>query len=69
MFNLGASKASSPADVVSQAKAVVTMLPASAHVQEVYKGNDGIFRCSHIVIYYYYYLGAVILLFIIIIII
>lgn len=43
LVEAGASKASSPADVVSQAKAVVTMLPASAHVQEVYKGNDGIF--------------------------
>jgi 3-hydroxyisobutyrate dehydrogenase-like beta-hydroxyacid dehydrogenase len=40
----GANKAFNPADVVSQAKTMVTMLPASAQVMEVYKGINGHLR-------------------------
>ncbi|KAK3578479.1 hypothetical protein CHS0354_038576 [Potamilus streckersoni] len=39
----GAKVATTPAEVASQVNRLVTMLPASAHVQEVYTGNNGIF--------------------------
>lgn len=38
----GASVASCPAEVASGVDRLVTMLPASAHVQSVYNGSDGI---------------------------
>jgi len=39
----GATSASSPKEVAAQADAIVTMLPGSAQVKEVYAGQDGIF--------------------------
>ncbi|KAL4234679.1 hypothetical protein ACF0H5_006320 [Mactra antiquata] len=39
----GASVAGSPAEVASEAKNVVTMLPESSHVQQVYTADNGIF--------------------------
>ncbi|KAK6182914.1 hypothetical protein SNE40_010491 [Patella caerulea] len=39
----GASVASSPAEVASAVTKIVTMLPESSHVQEVYNGSKGIF--------------------------
>ncbi|KAK3106391.1 hypothetical protein FSP39_019036 [Pinctada imbricata] len=38
----GAKAAGSPAEVASLTKHIVTMLPASQHVTEVYTGNNGI---------------------------
>lgn len=43
----GATVASSPKDVASKADLIVTMLPASQHVLEVYTGNAGILRSVH----------------------
>eukprot|EP01098_Paradermamoeba_levis_P006180 TRINITY_DN2567_c0_g1_i1.p1 TRINITY_DN2567_c0_g1~~TRINITY_DN2567_c0_g1_i1.p1 ORF type:complete len:321 (-),score=102.75 TRINITY_DN2567_c0_g1_i1:29-991(-) len=37
-----AVSAKTPADVAKQAKKIVTMLPSSPHVKEVYEGPDGI---------------------------
>ncbi|ESO90178.1 hypothetical protein LOTGIDRAFT_164490 [Lottia gigantea] len=39
----GAQVASSPAEVASATHRIVTMLPESSHVQEVYTGSKGIF--------------------------
>mmetsp|Transcript_4450 Transcript_4450/g.7166 ORF Transcript_4450/g.7166 Transcript_4450/m.7166 type:complete len:286 (+) Transcript_4450:803-1660(+) len=39
----GASSAESPAEVASQAKTLITMLPSSPHVQKVYMQDSGIF--------------------------
>lgn len=39
---LGAKKASNPAEVASLSKHVITMLPSSPHVKDVYLGKDGI---------------------------
>lgn len=39
----GAEVAASPKEVASKCKVLVTMLPASVHVQEVYTGTSGIF--------------------------
>ena len=41
---LGADVAKSPAEVASQVTKVVTMLPESSHVLEVYTGKDGVLR-------------------------
>jgi len=38
----GATSANSPKEIAEQAEVIVTMLPASAHVMEVYTGKDGI---------------------------
>ena len=46
VVSAGATKAASPAEVAQQAKTVVTMLPAGAHVRECYTGSDGIFRSA-----------------------
>ncbi len=43
---LGATAASGPADAVAGAEAVVTMLPAGAHVREVYLGPGGILAAA-----------------------
>lgn len=43
----GATVASSPKDVAAKADLIVTMLPASQHVLEVYTGNAGILRSVH----------------------
>lgn len=42
MIKIGATSASTPREVAEQADVIVTMLPASAHVKEVYSGKDGI---------------------------
>jgi 3-hydroxyisobutyrate dehydrogenase-like beta-hydroxyacid dehydrogenase len=42
IYFAGAKKAASPAEVASEAKTVVTMLPASAQVHEVYMGKNGL---------------------------
>lgn len=42
LVDAGAKKAASPAEVASEAKTVVTMLPASAQVHEVYMGKNGL---------------------------
>jgi 2-hydroxy-3-oxopropionate reductase len=42
--NVGATSANSPKEIAEQAEVIVTMLPASAHVMEVYTGKDGILR-------------------------
>lgn len=39
----GATVAKSPAEIASKTKTIVTMLPSSPHVQEVYTGKNGIF--------------------------
>ncbi|XP_011441603.2 3-hydroxyisobutyrate dehydrogenase, mitochondrial [Magallana gigas] len=39
----GAKTASNPAEIAANTDRIVTMLPASKHVQEVYTGNNGIF--------------------------
>jgi 3-hydroxyisobutyrate dehydrogenase len=39
----GATAARSPADAVSNAEIVVTMLPSSPHVREVYESSGGVF--------------------------
>jgi len=39
----GATSAKSPKEIAEQTNVIVTMLPASAHVKEVYTGADGIF--------------------------
>lgn len=39
----GAKVVASPKEVAAQAEKIVTMLPASAHVEEVYSGSNGIF--------------------------
>lgn len=44
MVNVGATSANSPKEIAEQADVIVTMLPASAHVKEVYTGKDGILR-------------------------
>ncbi len=38
----GARSVRSPADVAAMAKTIITMLPQSAHVQEVYLKDNGI---------------------------
>ncbi|KVO07309.1 3-hydroxyisobutyrate dehydrogenase [Burkholderia ubonensis] len=38
----GASAAGSPRDAAARAALVITMLPAAAHVQQVYLGDDGV---------------------------
>ncbi|KAK2177228.1 hypothetical protein NP493_612g02000 [Ridgeia piscesae] len=43
IIEAGGQSASSPAEVASQTKQLVTMLPSSPHVMEVYTGTDGIF--------------------------
>ena len=43
-FSIGASVAGTPAEVAQGVTKLVSMLPASAEVQEVYAGKDGIFR-------------------------
>ncbi|KAI0227010.1 3-hydroxyisobutyrate dehydrogenase, mitochondrial [Lamellibrachia satsuma] len=43
LVDAGGQSASSPAEVASQAKQLVTMLPSSPHVIEVYTGSNGIF--------------------------
>jgi len=40
----GATIASSPADVAAGTKKIVTMLPSSPHVREVYSGAKGLFQ-------------------------
>lgn len=40
----GATVASNPADIAEQTKLIVTMLPSSPHVREVYTGKSGIFN-------------------------
>ncbi|EAL61086.1 3-hydroxyisobutyrate dehydrogenase [Dictyostelium discoideum AX4] len=40
----GAKIANSPAEVAKEADVIVTMLPASAHVKNVYCGENGIFQ-------------------------
>jgi 3-hydroxyisobutyrate dehydrogenase len=40
----GASVAASPADVAAASKQIITMLPSSPHVLEVYNGSKGIFQ-------------------------
>lgn len=42
VVNAGAAQASSPADAASGVEAVVTMLPAGAHVSDVYTGGGGV---------------------------
>ena len=42
IVNSGAIQASGPADAVSDAEAVVTMLPAGQHVSDVYVGSGGV---------------------------
>lgn len=42
--SLGAKAAKNPAEVAANTDRIVTMLPASQHVQEVYTGNYGILR-------------------------
>lgn len=44
IFNLGASVVGSPKEVASQTSILVTMLPASSHVLDVYTGSSGILR-------------------------
>ncbi|KAJ8307117.1 hypothetical protein KUTeg_015201 [Tegillarca granosa] len=39
----GASVATSPAEVAANTNRIITMLPATQHVQEVYTGKNGIF--------------------------
>ena len=39
----GVTSAGSPGEVASQCKNIITMLPASQHVQEAYTGKNGIF--------------------------
>lgn len=41
---VGAKSASNPAEIAANTDRIITMLPASKHVQEVYTGNNGIFR-------------------------
>ena len=40
----GAEVATNPAHVAEQSKHVITMLPSSPHVREVYAGENGIFK-------------------------
>jgi len=40
----GATVAESPADVAAGSKKIVTMLPSSPHVREVYSGSKGLFQ-------------------------
>ncbi len=42
----GAHAAKSAADAVSDVKAVITMLPAGAHVRAVYQGADGVLNAA-----------------------
>lgn len=42
----GAQIASSAADAASRAETVITMLPASSHVREVYLGEDGVIAAA-----------------------
>lgn len=39
----GATSAPSPADIAAETRTIVTMLPSSPHVREVYAGSNGIF--------------------------
>ncbi|RXG57152.1 3-hydroxyisobutyrate dehydrogenase, mitochondrial [Armadillidium vulgare] len=41
---IGASLASSPADVAEESESIITMLPNSEHVQTCYAGKNGIFE-------------------------
>ncbi|XP_065838465.1 probable 3-hydroxyisobutyrate dehydrogenase, mitochondrial [Oscarella lobularis] len=43
----GAEVATNPAHVAEQSKHVITMLPSSPHVREVYAGENGIFKSLH----------------------
>ena len=42
LVNAGASAASSASDAVKDADVVITMLPASKHVEGIYLGSDGL---------------------------
>lgn len=42
--SIGADIGNSPADVASQAKIIITMLPNSPHVEEVLAGPEGVFQ-------------------------
>src|SRR5690242_16150003 len=42
----GAQKSSSPADAASKCEIVITMLPAGAHVRDVYLGPSGIIAAA-----------------------
>jgi len=46
LVELGAKKANSPKEIASQVQVLVTMLPSSEHVKEVYEGSSGIFQGS-----------------------
>ncbi|XP_064615066.1 3-hydroxyisobutyrate dehydrogenase, mitochondrial-like [Liolophura sinensis] len=46
--SVGATVAGSPADVAAQATTIVTMLPSSPHVKEVYTGDSGILNSIQI---------------------
>ena len=40
----GALIAQHPADIAERCERIITMLPSSPHVQEVYSGDNGIFQ-------------------------
>ncbi|KAL3677756.1 hypothetical protein R1sor_020712 [Riccia sorocarpa] len=42
----GASKADSPKEIAERSDVVITMLPASSHVEEVYTGSNGLLSSS-----------------------
>lgn len=44
LVDSGASIAQHPADMAERCDRVITMLPSSPHVQEVYAGEQGIFQ-------------------------
>merc|ERR1712209_91804 len=44
--NAGARSAANPAEVAAQCKKVVTMLPSSPHVKEVYTGKNGVLSAA-----------------------
>ncbi|KAL2641734.1 hypothetical protein R1flu_009321 [Riccia fluitans] len=46
LVDKGASKADSPREVAEQSDVIITMLPASSHVEEVYTGSNGLLRSS-----------------------
>eukprot|EP01111_Echinosteliopsis_oligospora_P010086 TRINITY_DN3079_c0_g1_i1.p1 TRINITY_DN3079_c0_g1~~TRINITY_DN3079_c0_g1_i1.p1 ORF type:complete len:331 (+),score=90.71 TRINITY_DN3079_c0_g1_i1:80-1072(+) len=43
LVSKGATSAKTPKEIAEKAKVIITMLPASQHVREVYCGKDGIF--------------------------
>ena len=45
---LGAAECASPAAVAAHSDQIVTMLPNSPHVQQVYAGKDGLLRWGEI---------------------